>query len=382
MLNATSPLYDLIELAKERSSEKRRQLLRTLADAFLGSATDLNEAECRQFGAILTRLASEMNADIRRQLAAQFAPLPTAPHELIYNLADDADLSVSREVLRQSIVLRDADLVEIVGRAVREKIELIAGRETVSESVSEAIVARGEENAIVRLLTNDGARLSRKTMTDVVARSESNEALQAPLARRNDVPPELLQQMFAFFRSDLRAKIIEKLDKVSPEILESALAHAAQELADATRRSFAADRRAKLQIDDLSRRGLLNEDSLTQLLRDGETSAFVHAFARLADIDLRTAYRLFNNNNAQGIAVVCRAHRFDRTTFAFVALHLEARANGKNLNTPAILDLYDKVSPESAQRVMRFWRVRNAAHAASLRSTMQTSLESTGVRSA
>lgn len=382
MLNATSPLYDLIELAKERSSEKRRQLLRTLADAFLGSATDLNEAECRQFGAILTRLASEMNADIRRQLAAQFAPLPTAPHELIYNLADDADLSVSREVLRQSIVLRDADLVEIVGRAVREKIELIAGRETVSESVSEAIVARGEENAIVRLLTNDGARLSRKTMTDVVARSESNEALQAPLARRNDVPPELLQQMFAFFRSDLRAKIIEKLDKVSPEILESALAHAAQELADATRRSFAADRRAKLQIDDLSRRGLLNEDSLTQLLRDGETSAFVHAFARLADIDLRTAYRLFNNNNAQGIAVVCRAHRFDRTTFAFVALHLEARANGKSLNTPAILDLYDKVSPESAQRVMRFWRVRNAAHAASRRSTIQTSLESAGVRSA
>jgi uncharacterized protein (DUF2336 family) len=210
-------------------------------------------------------------------------------------------------------------------------------------------------------------------MSEIVERSESNEALQAPLANRNDMPPDLLQEMFTFFRSDLRAKIAERLDTVPPELLERAVARAAQNLLRTAHLASAADRHAKLQVFNLAQRGQLNEDMLTQSLRDGQTDVFVHAFAQLGEIDTRTAYRLINNTNIQGIAVVCRAQRFDRRTFALIALHIEAKADGKTEDTQRILDLYDKVSPESAQRVMRFWRMRNAAFEAQRRLTEKAS---------
>jgi hypothetical protein len=55
--------------------------------------------------------------------------------------------------------------------------------------------------------------------------------------------------------------------------------------------------------------------------------------------------------------------RFDRSTFAAIAFFLEERAKDEKKETHNVLELYDKVTPEAAQRVMRFWRVRKEADA-------------------
>lgn len=361
MSSAPSHLQNLIDLAKEPSSEKRRELLRSLTEMFLDAAPIYTDAERSHFGAILSRVAADMDAAVRRQLARQFANVPSAPYDLIRNLATDEDFSVARDVLLKSTVLRDDDLIAIARHSAQDKLEVIAARHSVSEAVSEAIVEHGDDQVVVKLVQNTGAALSRSTIRRVVERSETSDVLQAPLITRADVPPDMLQDMFSFVSSELRTKITQKLDSLPPEVIEKAFAAAAREFAGEVRQVKDADRKAMVYVAEMARRKLLNEALLHQLLRNNQVTEFIHAFARLGEIDVKTAARIVNACNAEGVAVVCRATRFDRSTFAAIAFFLEERANDTQKGMHNILELYDKVTPEAAQRVMRFWRVRKEA---------------------
>ncbi len=361
MSQEVSHLQDLIDLAKEPSSDKRRELMRKLTDVFLDAAPDYSDTERDHFGAILGRVATDMDAAVRRQLAKQFANVPSAPHNLIQRLAADEEFSVAKDVLLKSTVLRDDDLIAIARHSAQDRLEAIAGRHTVSEAVSEAIVEHGDDQVVVKLVSNNAAKLSRSTIRRVVERSETSEALQAPLVMRADIPPDMLQDMFSFVSSELRTKITQQLDNLPPAVIEKAFADAAKDFAGEVRQVKDADRKAMVYVAEMAHRKLLNEALLHQLLRNKQVTEFIHAFARLAEIDVKTSARIVNACNTEGVAVVCRAMRFDRSTFAAIAFFLEERSKAGQKGAHNILDLYDKVTPEAAQRVMRFWRVRKEA---------------------
>jgi uncharacterized protein (DUF2336 family) len=357
MSEDTSQFHRLIDLAKEPSSDKRRELLRQVTDVFLDKATSYSESERDHFGAILSRVANDMDIAVRRQLAKQFANVPSAPHGLIQQLAND-EFSVAKDVLLKSTVLSDADLIAIARSQGQDKLEAIAGRHSVSEAVSEAIVDNGDDQVVVKLVSNSGAQVSRATMQRVVERSETSEAIQAPLVGRADIPPDLLQDMFMFVSSELRTKITQKLDELPPEIVEKAFNDAAQSFSDEMRQQKDADRRAMVYIREMARRKELNEALLHQLLRSNQTVEFIHTFGALADVDVKTVRRIVNTHNIEGVAIMCKAARFDRSTFSAVVFFLDKGAKRSAQAAADLVALYDKVTPESAQRVMRFWRVR------------------------
>ena len=357
MSEDTSQFHRLIDLAKEPSSEKRRELLRQVTDIFLDKAPSYSDAEREHFGAILGRVSTEMDIAVRRQLAKQFANVPSAPHGLIQQLAND-EFSVAKDVLLKSTVLSDADLIAIAHSQGQEKLEAIAGRHSVSEAVSEAIVENGNDHVVVKLVANAGAAVSRATLRRVVERSEANEALQAPLAGRADLPPDMLQDMFMFVSSELRAKITQRLDSLPAAVVEKAFNDAAQSFSKEVRQQKDLDRRAMVYIREMARRKELNEALLHQLLRGNQTVEFIHAFANLADVDVKTVRRIVDTRNTEGVAIMCKAARFDRSTFSAIVFFLDKSAQRSVQGANDLVALYDKVTPESAQRVMRFWRVR------------------------
>ena len=360
MADASSHLQGLIDLAKEQSSDKRRELLRQMSDMFLDAAPKYSDAERTHFGAILSRIAGEMDVAVRKQLAKQFATIPSAPHQLIQQLAND-EFSVAKDVLLKSTVLNDQDLIAIARSQGQAKLELIASRPSVSEAVSEAVVEHGDDTVVVKLVSNAGARVSRDTFQRVVERSESSDMLQAPLIARSDVPPDMLQDIFLFVSAELRSKITEKLDSLPPEMVENAFKEAAQGFAGEMRQMKDADRKAMVYVAEMARRKLLDEALLLQLIRDGKTTEFIHAFARLADIDVKTVRRIVTARNAEGVAVICKATRFDRWTFAAIVKMMEAAQPLDSSGADGLLGLYDQVTAEAAQRVIRFWRVRKEA---------------------
>ena len=109
-----SRLPDLIAMAQEPSSEKRRALLRELTEVFFGTETH-TETETDLYGTVLAELSAEMETAVRAELAQRFADSPAAPRALIRRLAND-EAEVATPVLSASPVLTDQFAPSIVKR--------------------------------------------------------------------------------------------------------------------------------------------------------------------------------------------------------------------------------------------------------------------------
>ena len=141
-----STLQSLTALAAEKSSDKRRVLLREVTDLFFETSDqDRSAQESEDFDVILSSVSQEMAEEVRIELAERFADTPDAPYRLVRQLASDEQISVAGKVLRKSFALKDHDLVTIAHSRGQEHLLAIAGREYVPEAVSDAVVQRGDE---------------------------------------------------------------------------------------------------------------------------------------------------------------------------------------------------------------------------------------------
>lgn len=347
----------LVDLAKETSSEMRRELLREVTDVFLGAASECSDTEKSHFGDIIGKVSTGMGVAVRKQIAMRLADNPDAPHALIKQFAED-DEAVALEVLLKSPVLQDSDLIAIAGSKEQQKLSSIAQRKLIPEAVSEAIVEHGDDNVVGALVSNRGAKVSRETFSRVVERSETSTVLQAPLVDRDDLPVDMLNEMFTFVKSDLREKVQQKISSVPPDILEQALKAAQSEVMADLMQWKDADRKAMVFVAEMAKQKCLNEALLAQLVREHKSVELVHALARLAEIDVKTMRRIYNARNIEGLAIICKSIRFERGTFSTIAMATLEYAGNASASICQILSIYEQVTSEAAQRVMRFWRVR------------------------
>lgn len=353
-------LLDLLTLAQDESSDKRRQLLREIADLYLEAPADYNAAEAAHFGDIMGRIARDVEMDMRRSLAERLANLPNAPHALVTQLAND-EIAVAAPLLARSLVLKDDDLVAIAQQRSQDHLRVVARRPTVSAVVSNALVEHGDENVLEALVLNQGATIARETMETVVQRASAIERLHRPVLERTDLPPDLMNEMFFAVSTSLKEFILSRTADMDPDVLEKMLADAERQTARRVRIAQRAPSSAEQFINDKQAKRQLNEQLLVALLRARQMPEFVVGFARLAEIDLATAKRLVADEGAEGLAIACRAAGFEKATFSTIVLLANPAKTRTVQETNALFALYDRVKLDAAQRVMRFWKVRREA---------------------
>jgi uncharacterized protein (DUF2336 family) len=357
-----SKLQELIALAKEPSSEKRRVLLREVTDLFFVNP-DHRPGEMALFDEVMNQLAGEMEAVVRAELAGRVADAHPGPSRLLRGLAADASIDVARPVLERSADLSDADLLAVARQRGQAHLQAISRRDQVSEAVSEVIVARGDDTTLGVLLNNDGARLSRQAHEAAVDRAEANPALHAAVVNRSDLPPDLLNEMYFVVEAKLRAKILERNAQIDPAALEAALEAGRNRVAtrDGALPPDYAD--AERDVRSLVARKALTPKALASMLRNRESTRFMVALAELADIDFHTARLILERRELDALAIVCKAAEFERSlflTFAVLVLDRDADAMGR---AKQYGDLYAELPKESAQRTLRFWRMRRGGAA-------------------
>ena len=357
-----SRLPDLIALAGEESSEKRRLLLRELTDHFFGAA-EQNANENALYGDVLARLCDDMEVVVRAELAARFAPAPNAPHSLIRRFAHDA-VEVAEPVLRVSPVLTDDDLIQVARKRGQAHLRAVSGRAMVSEAVSDVIVEHGDDDTLNALLRNDGARLSRAASETAVERAKVNPALHAATVERKSLPADLLNEMYFAVEVRLRQQILEQNARMDPELLEAALAAGRARVA-AEDGALPADYAENLAyVDELQAAGQLTPEVLIRFLRANGRTPFLIALSKLADVDFHTARGIVERKDLDALSVVCKAADMDRAiylTYAVAVLGSEDNPMGK---AAAYGRMYGELTRDAALRTLRFWRMRRGAQAA------------------
>ncbi|HEX5377539.1 MAG TPA: DUF2336 domain-containing protein [Phenylobacterium sp.] len=351
-------LHDLIELAQEPSSERRRELLRGVTDLFFTSDEQYGPGELALFDDVMSQLTGEMEEAVRVELAQRMAPVETPPMSLIAKLARDPSIEVASPVLQSSPALTDTDLLTVARTRGQEHLRAISKRAEVSEAVSEAIVERGDDHTLETLLSNEGARLSRETHEAVVDRAVENPALHAAVVQRASLPVDLLNEMYFVVESRLRETIMKRNSEVNPADLEQALAVGRKQLA-ARDGALPADYQvAEEAIRVMRQRGAITPPVLAGFLRNRETTKFLVALSELAEIDFHTARRILERRELDALSIVCKAAGFERSlylTFAVLILDREDNAMGRAREYG---ELYEALPREAAQRTIRFWRMR------------------------
>lgn len=350
-------LEDLIALAHEPSSEKRRELLREVTDLFfIGEGR--GQGELDMFDGVLSTLAAEMEEEVRAELAGRMADAERPPMRLVKTLAAD-NYSVAAPLLSRSKALGEDDLLALARHRGQAHLRAISSRDDLTTSVSDVIVDRGDDATLGALLLNPKAPLSRQSSEKVVDRAAQNPDLHQAVVDRHDLPVDLLNEMYFVVEARLRDQIMQKNAALDPQALEAALAAGRKRLASRDGALPADYAAAEAQVRAMKAKGTLGASTLAGFLRHGEKTKFLVALAELAEIDFHTARRIVERRELDGLAVICRAASFDRALFlTFAVLILEpgqAMAKAQEYGK-----LYNDLPKETALRTMRFWRMRRA----------------------
>jgi len=354
----SSKLHDLIDLAKEPSSERRRELLREVTNLFFSGDGAQSPAELGMFDDVMTRLASDMEEEVRAELASMMADATVPPRRLLLGLASDESVAVAEPLLSRSIALSDDDLLAVARTRGQDHLRAISGRAFVSEAVSDAIVERADDDTLGVLLRNQNASLSREAHETAAERAAANPQLHSAVVDRQNLPPDLLNDLYFVVEARLRDRILERNAALDPAELDAALAAGRTRIASRDGALPADYAISDAAVRAMRAKGPIEPQTLAALLRNGETTKFLVALALAADIDFHSAQRILDRRELDALAIVCKAANFDRAlflTFALLILDRDADAMGRAREYG---QLYTDLPMDVASRTIRFWRMR------------------------
>jgi uncharacterized protein (DUF2336 family) len=359
---AVSKLKELIAVARDGAADARADLLRDITDVFMAAPDRYTSTEMQHFDVILSKVTETVETSLRAELARRLADVPTAPRNLVRQLALD-EFVVAEPILERSLVLTEEDLVRVVRQRTQDHMKAISRRREVPEVVTSEIVERGDAQTLVTLAENKGARFDAPAMEKMVEHSRAIGDLQGPLTQRYDLPPQLLTQMYFFVSSALKREILKRSDMLDPALIDEAIEGNRQRIlksaVDEAQTEVAAARRF---FEERLRAGAVTEQLLKELMDQRRGSEFLLCFAHIVGVDAATAQRILKDRTWESSAIASRASGLDRSTFAKIVFGLQKNEEEQQ-KALRILDLYLKVPQEAAERVMRFWRVRVEASA-------------------
>ena len=351
----------LLDLALDKSLAGRRALTATIGDLFGKQDDVLSERERALMTDILRKLIHDCEMAIRRDLAERLSGAPNPPHELIVMLAND-EIEVAEPILRQSTVLRDAELVGVIRHRTQQHQLAIAMRRSLSEFVSDALVETGNIDVIKVLLENSDARISEATMDYLAEESRRVDTYQEPLLRRGDLGSELAARMYLWVSAALRRHILDNYD-VDLTQIDDHLEQVARAGAPAPESPPAATEPtspARVLAQRLTRKRKVTPDFLVQVLRQGEVPLFEALFGELSGLEEPRLRNVLYDSGGEGLAVACRAMAMPKPTFATIFLLSRRGHTGKQIVDPRELSrallLFDKIAPAAAAEVMKSWR--------------------------
>ena len=202
--NASTPVPANATLARDRDYGVRCAVARKVVGE--GLADDQRRSLWRVCFTILETLACDRMLRVRRILAEAFMHPPDAPANIVRILARDKKREVAAPVLRNSPVLSDVDIIDIIDTNPPDWVQTaIATRENVTPAVADALVRSGSEKVITAMLANPHVEIGEQTMERIVDHAPTVPEWHEHLVKRPALTGNIILRLARFVAVPLLA---------------------------------------------------------------------------------------------------------------------------------------------------------------------------------
>jgi uncharacterized protein (DUF2336 family) len=354
MGSPASLLPELEDVVQHGSAEKRAETLRRITSLFLDGASAFKDEHVAVFDDVIGYLIEEIEARALAELAHKLAPVPNAPMRVVTRLAESDDIAVAEPVLKQARI-SDPELIRIAQTKGQAHLLALAGRGSVSEALADVIVARGDREVSRSIATNAAARLSENAFTTLVKRAEQDGVLAERVGQRTDIPPRLFRQLLMQASDVVQKRLLAQAKPETQAEIRKILARVTDEVgARAAPRNYTA---ALAAVRQMHKDGKLSEAEIVSFAEAGKYEETIAALATLCAVPVDVVDRLMNGERADPVLILARAAGFGWPTVRAV---INSRPGPKPTREvfDAALENFERLTPATAQRVVRFWQVR------------------------
>jgi uncharacterized protein (DUF2336 family) len=349
-----SLLPELEDVVQHGSAERRAETLRRITGLFLDSAPNFNAEHVALFDDVIGCLIEEIEVKALAELARSLAPVPNAPAGVVSRLAQNDDIEVAGPLLKTAR-LDEPDLKHIAETKSQAHLLALSSRMGISEPLSDILVVRGDREVARSIATNHSARLSENAFTTLVKRAEEDGILAEKVGLRTDIPPRLFRQLLMQASDVVQKRLLAQAKPDTQAEIRRVLAKVTDEVAaKAAPRNYTS---ALAAVRALHKDRKLGEADIAEFAKAGKYEETIAALATLCAVPVEVVDRLMSGERADPVLILARAAGFGWSTVReIISARPGSKPNGDTLD--AAFENFERLTAATAQRVVRFWQVR------------------------
>jgi uncharacterized protein (DUF2336 family) len=339
---------------------RRVETLRRVTDLFINGAVEFSNEQIALFDDVFQCLIVHIETAAKALLANRLAPIDTAPPLIIRTLAFDDVIEVAGPVLSRSERLDDEALIETARNKSQAHLMAISTRRVLSPAVTDVLVLRGNDEVIQSTVNNPGAEFTERGFSRLINRAEGDDNLATCVGLRPNIPRHLYLKLIAKASVTVRAR------------LEAANPQQAVEVPNAVREATRLARSAPSAITEqtamahglvksLFEDGRLDEYQLASFAEGGKFDETNASIAALANVPVTIAESMMVETRAEGVMILAKVAGMSWSTVRAIINMRDELTGGEPTDIAACKDTYERLRPSTAQQVLRFHRMQQAA---------------------
>ncbi len=355
MSPAEAMIEEVDDILAGTDRRRRMAMLRQITNLFVDNARWLDETVIATFDEVMLRLAKDVDFRVRYAVAERLADIPRAPLKMVRELAFDDNYEVATPVLGRSEQLGDDDLIFVVETKSAMHVLAVSRRNSLSERVTDSIIARDEEDPIRALAVNEGARFSDDGFARLMARSQDDPEIQDALNYRGELTPEQVEKLADSVRDKVRQTLVDELGERMEKAIDSVIADMQKKFVpDRGREFLAADLdMARQFIKERGKDQPVQEAELVQWIKRNRMEDVMAAIADKVGIDLGKVVNAFYAPRFDAILFIASAAGLTWPNFKTLLGKRSGRQPSVELLEEAY-NVFQRLKPETARRVVHY----------------------------
>lgn len=352
-------LLDELQTALAHGSVARRvETLRRVTDLFLHAVDDYSDEQISLFDDVFHCLMRHIETSARVMLSTRLAPVAKAPPQTARTLAFDDLIEVAAPMLTQSERLTDDMLVENARTKSQAHLLAISGRRTLSNAVTDVLIARGNDEVIRSTARNAGATFSENGYRGMLAHAERDDGIAICFGSRPSIPRHHFLRLVAKASASVRTRLAEAHPDRAADIAE-VISEVARQTRTAPEAITAATEMAhglvKLLYDD----GRLDEQEISKFAAAGKFDETNAALACLAKVPVSLAETMMVDPHTEGILILAKVCELSWPTVQLI-ITMRDRLTNLAADIEDTRLTYERLRLSTAQQVLRFHKMQQS----------------------